>query len=158
MIWPWSKLDFKSKTAKLSRQAIWDLAMRDFPGLKSSSLQLGDWPLYALAEKDLRRMFAELDGLPIEYIKDFHDCENQTRRRMVQVIDYLNDWTNLKKPPAIFEIRGFVPLEAHTGIEGQVGHSMLYAMTAEGKSYLIEPASREYKNVEYVQSPWLIYE
>lgn len=158
MIWPWSRLDFKGSAVKLSWQAIHSQIKKDFPGFDFVNLKLGDMPLYALPEKDLRKMFAELVGLPIEYISDFHDCENQTRRRMVQVIDYLYDWTNLRKPPAIFEVRGYVPLEAHTGIEGQVGHSMLYAIDAEGKGHLIEPANTKFRELGHVSSPWLIYQ
>lgn len=153
MRWPWSSLDFSSGARELGLVQIHSRFREDFRHVKSDIFELGDWPLYALKRSDSDRMWSELPGLPRDYEADFFDCENETRRRMVQVIDYLADWTNLRKPPAIYEIRGHVQAGG-----GRAGHSMIYEMYADGSSTLREPRSLLAKPLSYMEGPWLIYE
>lgn len=157
-MWPWSKLDFKKGASKLSRQAIHSRYRKDYPGEAHDIFELGDWPLYALSRSDSDEMWDGLPPLDFEYEAGFMDCENQTRRRMVQTIDYLRMWTNLRQPPAICEVRGYVSLDTNTGVEGKVGHSMLYEMLADGGSRLIEPANLIKKDLNHIEGLWLVYE
>jgi hypothetical protein len=158
MRWPWQKIDFASTAVKLSYQNIHAMVSNHFPLAGSGIVQLGDWPLYALRKKESDEMWWGLPSLPFDYEEDFFDCENQTRRRMTQIVDFQNAWTNLRKPLAILEIRGFVPMETSSGMEGQVGHSMLYEILSDGTGRLVEPASLQFKEVGFVKEPWLIYQ
>ena len=162
-IFPWQRYRFKKSAQSLDWVDIKNRVKRCYGDV---NVQAGDSAVYALTKQDSDAMWA---GLPTvddsRYTRGMFDCEDFSRRRLCQIIDFASDWTDLDAPPAIFEIRGYTQkklgdatLKAGESVLINEGHSCLLEFYADGTAALREPYSTlQIKPISNIHDPWLVY-
>ena len=155
MNWPWSRRKFKDGLRRCDATDVRATVKRLWPN-SNLAIECGDFEYYMPNRMVSEWLWENVPQILHGYAKSAFDCENFTRKRMVQMDDLLQYWTDLDLPLAVFEVRGYT--QDNRGPD-RPGHSMLLELTGDVGSRLREPyAGFTIKDTKYIEEPWLVYQ
>ena len=139
------------------------LAIQTWSSLaRPGAFQLGDHGRIFLLPKpeDEYHIYPNLPDIPDDYLVNTDDCENKTRRRLVQLDDFLKYKTDIPERIVwgIAEIRGMVWSPSK---DKWTGHSMLMTIDENervGLRDIYNPLIKTRLEPDYMKFPWLVYQ